>query len=78
LHETSEELARWQGKVDQLLDEHERRLASMNGDAKAARQATEKILVEVAIIKTKVAVWSAVGGLIGAGIVSGLMAVFTG
>lgn len=72
------ELSRWQGRVDQLIDEHERRLNAMNGDAKAARQATEKILIEVAIIKTKVAIWSAVGGLVGAGIVSGMMAVFTG
>lgn len=72
------ELSRWQGRVDQLLDDHERRLNAMNGDAKAARQATEKILIEVAIIKTKVAIWSAVGGLVGAGIVSGMMAVFTG
>lgn len=72
------ELSRWQGRVDQLIDEHERRLNAMNGDARAARQATEKILVEVAIIKVKVTIWSAVGGLVGAGIVSGMMAVFTG
>lgn len=74
--ETSDE--RWRGRVDQILEEHDRRLSSMNGDSRAARNATEKILIEVAIIKTKVAVWSAVGGLVGAGIVSGLVAVFSG
>lgn len=70
--------ARWQGRVEQAIEDHTRRLNAMNGDAKAARTATEKILVELAVLRTKIAIWAALGGLIGAGIVSGLVAVFTG
>lgn len=68
---------RWQGGVDRALLEHDRRLNVMNGDAKAAREAAEEVLVEVAVIKTKVALWASVGGLVGAGVMTGAVTLLT-
>lgn len=69
---------RWQGQVERAIDEHTRRLDNINGDARAARKSTEQILIDLAVLRTKVALWASLGGLIGAGVVSGLVAVFTG
>lgn len=69
---------RWQGGVDARLDEHGRRLDTINGDSKRAREASEKIVVEIAVLKTKVAVWSGVGSLVGAGVVTFVVRVVAG
>lgn len=61
---------RWQGQVDARLEEHARRLDAINGDAKASRKAAEELLVQLAVLRTKVAVWATVGGFVGAGVVS--------
>lgn len=74
--ETSE-MWRWRGQVEQSIEEHTRRLDIINGDARAARTASEKILVELAVLRTKVAIWASLGGLVGAGIVSGLVSWLT-
>jgi hypothetical protein len=74
----SPEMYRWQGRVDSEIIEMKRRLADINGDAKAARIASENLLIELAVLRTKVAVWSAAGGLIGAGIMSVIVAIVTG
>lgn len=66
----SDNMFRWQGRVDALLDEHGKRLDQINGDAKAARTAAEQILVQLAVMRTKIALWATIGGLVGAGIVS--------
>jgi hypothetical protein len=66
----SQQMYHWQGAVDARLDEHSRRLDTINGDAKAARQGTENIVVQLAVLKTKVAIWASLGGIGGAGIVS--------
>lgn len=73
----SHEMYKWQGGVDATLVEHGRRLDVMNGDAKAARQASETILVQLAVLRTKVAVWASIGGVVGAGIVSLVVALLT-
>lgn len=70
-------LWKWQGKVDQAIDDHGRRLDVINGDSRKAREASEKILIELAVLRTKVAIWASLGGLVGAGIVSGLVAWLT-
>lgn len=70
-------MSRWQGTIDAKLAEHARRLDVINGDARAARLSGEKLLVEVAVIRTKVALWSATGGLLGAGAVTAIVAVIT-
>lgn len=74
----SAEMWRWQGGIDQKLNEHTRRLDVMNGDSKAARVATEQILIEVAVIRTKIALWAGLGGLLGAGVVSAVVALLAG
>lgn len=68
---------RWQGGIDARLEEHSRRLDAINGDAKAARETAEQIVVQLAVLRTKVAVWASLGGLVGAGVVSGLVALLT-
>lgn len=76
-HSDGAGLARWQGGVDATLAAHEKSLKDLNGDSKAARQATEKILVEIAVLRTKIAVWSALGGFAGAAVVTLVVAVVT-
>lgn len=66
-------MARWQGGTDTEIREIKRRLGVINGDAKAGREAAEKTVVQLAVLKTKVAVWSALGGVVGAGVVTGLI-----
>lgn len=73
----SRDLWKWQGKVDQAIGEHARRLDVINGDARQAREVAEKILIELVVLRTKVAIWASLGGLVGAGIVSGLVAWLT-
>lgn len=60
----------WRGKVDAMIDEHERRLAVLNGNIAAGAQALNDLRVEVAKIGTKVGV--------GAGLAGGCMSVITG
>jgi hypothetical protein len=72
------EMSRWQGAVDQALKEHTRRLDGINGDAKVTRAGTEQLLIEVAVLRTKVALWASLGGIVGAGVVSVIVAIVTG
>lgn len=65
-----DELYRWQGGVDATLMEHTRRLDTINGDARAARVAAEETIVQLAVLRTKVALWSTLGSLLGAGIMT--------
>jgi hypothetical protein len=74
----STEMSRWQGAVDQALKEHTRRLDGINGDAKVTRAGTEQLLIEVAVLRTKVALWASLGGIVGAGVVSVIVAIVTG
>lgn len=64
---------RWQGGVDARLDEHGRRLNEINGDAKAARVTGEEIMVKLAVLNTKVAFWSTLGSLVGAGLMTAVI-----
>jgi hypothetical protein len=95
----SGEMARWQGRVDTRLEEHDRRLTIINGDSAEARRLAEEIQrdiahthsqimaevaalrsetrVEIATLRVKVALGATVGGLFGAGLVSGLITLFT-
>lgn len=73
----SPEMYRWQGGIDARLEEHGRRLDTINGDARLARETAEQIVIQLAVLRTKVAVWASLGGLVGAGVVSGLVALLT-
>lgn len=68
---------RWQGGVDARLEEHSRRLDVINGDAKAAREAAEATQIQLAVLKTKVALWASGGGVVGAGLVSAAISLLT-
>lgn len=74
---SSHEMSRWQGSVDAKLGEHGRRLDTINGDARAAAKASEETLVQLAVLKTKVALWATLGSLLGAGFVTGLIGVLS-
>lgn len=67
----------WRGRIEERVSGQGRKIEEMNGDAKAARKASEQLLIDVAILRTKIAVWSAIGGVTGAGIVSIIVAVVT-
>jgi hypothetical protein len=75
------EFARWQGHIDTTLDGHGRRLDTINGDVRSTKDAMVEIKVnlaaDMASVKAKVAVFSAIGGLVGAGAVSAMFALLT-
>lgn len=61
--------ARWEGGVEGRLNELTNWKASVNGDIRDIKEEQVKIAVAVGEIKTKVALWSAIGGICGAGVV---------
>lgn len=71
------EMHRWRGQVDEKLDSHGKRLDKINGSAENANKNTREILVELAVLKTKVGLYSAAGGVIGAGAISFVIQVLT-
>lgn len=81
LRQTAIELAHWQGTVEQRLNTMDTHFSDLNGgvadiktDIGAIRvQSAEdmgEIRVEQGILKTKVALYGAIGGIVGAGIPS--------
>lgn len=59
--------------MDARLDEHGRRIDTINGDARRAREASETIIIQLAVLKTKVALWSTVGSLVGAAVMTAII-----
>lgn len=60
----------WKGRMDEKVAEHDRRLEAINGNIADTAAALSSVQVELAGIKTKVAAWSALGGLAGSGFVA--------
>lgn len=58
------EAARWRGSVDATLDDHERRLESLNGNLAAGAEALHDLAIEVATTRQRVAIYAglAAGG----------------
>lgn len=69
------ELARWQGRTEGQLAETARRLDQVHGAVEAVEREVGQIKVQVATIHTKVALWSAIGGIVGAGVVSAVIGI---
>lgn len=64
------ELARWQGQTEAHQAENSRRLDGINGSIENIQGNIGSMAKDVASLKAKVALWSALGGLLGAGLVS--------
>lgn len=73
------ELLRWQGETDARIDEHGRRLNAINGHIRDGATALNAVALELGKLGTKMAIWSAVGGIIAStvtAIASGLAVYF--
>jgi hypothetical protein len=64
---------RWQGAVETQLNGLEDWVRDLDRKRDQAEKDMTAMRVQVAQLRTQVGVWSAVGGLLGAGIVSGLI-----
>jgi hypothetical protein len=88
----SVEFYRWQGHIDETLNQHTRRLDTINGDIRDIKHSMENLersmsrdmsemkvnfSSDMATLKAKVAMFSAIGGLVGAGVVSLVFGVIT-
>jgi len=62
---------------DEQVTAQRARLETIDGDARAAREKAEEILVQIAVMRTKVAIWAGAGSLIGAGVISAIVALIT-
>lgn len=67
-------MERWRGGVDATQEAHATALASHGVTVAGMQQQLTAMQIQMATLKTQVGVWSAVGGLIGAGIVSAAVA----
>lgn len=70
LQDTAVELAKWQGQVETMIGENTRRLNAINGSVEAIDDNIGEIKVDLATLKTKLAIYSAIGGLAGSGAVT--------
>lgn len=51
---------RWRGTVDATLGDHDRRLASLNGNLAAGAAAINSLAIEVATTRQRVAIYAAI------------------
>ncbi len=72
----------WRGQTDSRIEEHDRRLDAINGSIDRSEAAVTNLKIAVEKVSTRVAIYAAVGGLIGSAfvaLVGGLvLAVLTG
>lgn len=64
------ELSRWQGKVESDLQNLKERTTDLEGAVQTMSATLVRIQVQLQALKTQVGMWSALGGIIGAGIAS--------
>lgn len=72
LRDTAGDLARWQGKTEAQVNENSRRLDGINGSIARIEERQGTVLAEIATLKAKIGIYSAIGSLAGAGIVSAI------
>ena len=65
-----DELSRWQGSVEEQIKGLKERVGDLEDAQKALAKGTVALQVQLASLRTQVGVWSAVGGIVGAGVVS--------
>lgn len=75
LRETAVILARWQGGIDQRLAALERHAVQLNGSVGEIEKDIRQIKIDLGVLNTKIAVWSGLGGVLGASIASAVVAV---
>ena len=66
--------ARWEGEIEARMADAERRLDAVNGSIKAHAESNNNLALKVGGLSTKVAVYSGIGGVVGAGVVSAAVA----
>jgi hypothetical protein len=64
-----DEMARWQGGVDNELKALREEVAQLWIDKRAAEKVIVALQVQLASVKTQIGIWSAAGSLVGAVIV---------
>lgn len=62
----------WRGQADARMTDAERRLDALNGNIEKTADRLGKLETAVATLRTKVAIWSAIGAAVGAGAISAL------
>lgn len=71
------ELARWQGKMDERIKAGDQRYDRIEAQTKEILESQGELAVEVAQIKTKVALYGALGGLAGSAVVTLIVVIAT-
>ena len=66
--ENGTKLARWQGTVEAELRGLGERTSDLERTVHSVEQTLVKVQVQLASLKTQVGIWSAIGGVLGAGI----------
>jgi len=69
-HQREADFHRWAGGVDQQLASATDRLDKLNGQIDDVRKLLAQLSLDVAVIKTRVAIYSALGSLAGGAVVS--------
>ncbi len=64
---------RWEGLTDARLERTVDRLDVINGDIKEMRVAVAKLSIDIAVLKTRAAMYSAGGAIVGGGLISFLV-----
>lgn len=76
------DLERWRGSTEAHIRENSRRLDGINGSISRIEddigEMKVQLTTELAVLRTKVALWSAIGGLVGAGVVSAVVSLGVG
>lgn len=75
--ENDSERERWRGSVTEQLIEHRRSLDTLYRLVDTLSKALQTLALEVTSVVTKIAVYAALGGFLGGGIMAGLVAYFT-
>lgn len=65
----------WQGKIEESIRSQDNRIKSLAEDTKEQGHDIEDLRVELSTIRVKVALWSAIGAMIGTGLISIVVAV---
>jgi hypothetical protein len=68
----------WEGMIETRLKANEDRVRDLDRKADRTTDAIVKLRVQVVQLRTQVGIWSAVGGVVGAGVVSGIVALLGG
>lgn len=70
LQTTASTLGMWQGRTDARLDSVIIRVDAQNGTLDKISSSITQITVDLAVVRSRVALFSAIGGLLGSGIVT--------